>query len=130
MSSHSKNVRSQLLYSFLIQVFTFTIQVASIVLLWRNNLHLLLAVLIEFFILVFFWHDQFDLSLFLIISVLGSFAEVVFVHFGVWTYSNPSSLGIPIWFPFAFGTSGLIGGRMARTIVNLFKRKDHQKPNN
>ncbi|MCR4406392.1 MAG: hypothetical protein NUW24_05650 [Anaerolineae bacterium] len=40
----------------------------------------------------------------------------------MWRYSNPTFLGIPLWFPWAFGTTGLIGARLARTIAGLWER--------
>jgi hypothetical protein len=68
------------------------------------------------------WYDRLDLSFLLVIAVLGSLAEAVFVHFGVWYYANPTFLGVPLWFPFAFGTTGLIGGRLARTLTGIWEK--------
>ncbi len=59
---------------------------------------------------------------FLIIGVLGTMAEAVFVQFGVWTYANPTFLGVPLWFPVAFGTTGLIGSRLAQTLTAMCDR--------
>jgi len=63
------------------------------------------------------WHDRYDRSSFVIVAVFGTRAEVFFVHYGVWEYSHPAILGIPIWFPVAFGTSALIGARLIRTVT-------------
>jgi hypothetical protein len=98
----------------------FSMIVASVSLLWRNNLLLFVVVLAECLVALALWHDRLDLSFFLIIAVLGSLAEAVFVHFGVWYYANPTFLDIPLWFPLAFGTTGLIGGRLARTITGMW----------
>jgi hypothetical protein len=46
-------------------------------------------------------------------------AEVVFVRFGVWQYANPSCLGVPIWFPIAFGLARLVGQRLSVTIMAM-----------
>ena len=51
----------------------------------------------------------------------GSLAEAVFVHFGVWHYTNPTLLGVPLWFPLAFGTAALIGERLVRTITEMWE---------
>lgn len=40
---------------------------------------------------------------------------------GVWRYTNPTLLGIPLWFPLAFGTAALIGERLIRTITEIWK---------
>ena len=98
------------------ETFAFSLLTASIVLLWRDNLLLFTVVLAECLLMLGLWHDRYDLCFFLVIAVLGSLAEVVFVHFGVWHYANPTLLGVPLWFPLSFGTSALIGERLIRTI--------------
>lgn len=98
----------------------FSLLVASVSLLWRNNLFLFVVALVECLTGLTLWHDRLDLSFLLIIGGLGSLAEAVFVHFGVWHYANPTFLGVPLWFPLAFGTTGLIGGRLARTITAMW----------
>lgn len=60
-------------------------------------------------------HDRYDRWSFFVVAVFGTCAEVFFVHYGVWHYENPTVLGIPVWFPVAFGTSALIGERLIRT---------------
>jgi len=99
----------------------FTLLIASVVLLWRDNRILFLVTLAECLAALALWHDRFDLCFFLIIGGLGSVAEAVFVQAGVWRYANPTLLGIPLWFPCAFGTTGLIGGRMAHTLSALWE---------
>jgi hypothetical protein len=99
----------------------FSVLVASVSLLWRNNVLLFVVALVECLAGLVLWHDRLDLGFFLVIAVLGSLAEAVFVQFGVWYYANPTFLGIPLWFPFAFGTTGLIGGRLARTITKMWE---------
>ncbi|MBC7251765.1 MAG: hypothetical protein H5T62_15995 [Anaerolineae bacterium] len=115
----AKQVRHELL----LELVAFSILVTSVVLLWRNNPLLLSVMVVECLVALLFWHDPLDVSFFLIIAVLGSLAELVFVRFGVWRYSNPTFLGIPLWFPWAFGTTGLIGARLARTMVGLWEQR-------
>lgn len=115
----------QLLTELLLELGAFVLLVTSVVLLWPNNLLLLIVACLECIIALAFWHERRDLSFFLVIAVLGSTAEAVFVRFGVWRYTNPTALGIPIWFPLAFGTTGLIGGRLARTMVGIW---EHANP--
>ena len=102
------------------ELVTFSILVASIVLLWRNNPILFLVMLIECPAVLALWHERHDLSMFLVLAVLGTLAEAVFVYFGVWQYANPTFWGIPLWFPLSFGTAGLIGQRLARTITAMW----------
>jgi hypothetical protein len=114
---HSK----QLWIELVMELAAFSVLVASVTLLWRNNLLLFIFALVECMVALALWHNRFDLTFFLIIAVLGSLAEAVFVRFGVWRYANPTFLGMPIWFPLAFGTTGLIGGRLAQTITALWE---------
>jgi len=96
--------------------------IAAIVLLWRDNLHLLLAVLGIAAAVLALHHRKRDVIFFVVIAVLGSVAEGVFVHFGVWRYGNPSVLGIPMWFPVAFGTAGLLGARLVKSVSALWQQ--------
>ncbi len=114
---HSRQVWTDLVT----ELVAFSLLVASVSLLWRNNLLLFVVALVECLAGLALWHDRLDVSFFLIIAVLGSLAEAVFVHFGVWYYANPTLLGLPLWFPLAFGTTGLIGGRLARTITKMWE---------
>jgi hypothetical protein len=104
------------------EIAAFCVLVASVSLLWSNNLLLFTVALAECAAALRMWHDRHDVSFFLVIAVLGSVAEAVFVHFGVWRYTNPTLLGVPLWFPLAFGTTGLIGGRLARTITGMWEQ--------
>lgn len=90
---------------------------AVIVLLQQNNV-LVFTFLIGVASIVFaLWHDRYDRWSFLVVAILGTSAETYFVHFGVWSYANPTVFGIPLWFPVAFGTSAVIGERLIRTIT-------------
>jgi len=106
----------------MVELAAFSLLVTSVALLWKDNLLLFIIALLECLIALALWHTRFDLTFFLVISVLGSLAEAVFVHFGVWVYANPSFLGVPLWFPLAFGTTGLIGARLAQTLTGLWDR--------
>ena len=102
----------------------FSLLIASIGLLWRDNLVLLLVLLVESLAALGLWHDRYDLRVFVIVGVLGSMAEAVFVRFGVWQYANPTLLGVPLWFPFAFGTCALIGKRLVCAITAMWERTE------
>jgi uncharacterized membrane protein YoaT (DUF817 family) len=109
-----------LLKELLMALAAFLVLSASVALLWRDNGLLLIVALVECLMALSLWHNRLDVSFFLIIAVLGSLVEVVFVRSGVWHYANPTLLGVPLWVPFAFGTTGLIGGRMAQTLTGLW----------
>ena len=107
--------------SLAVQAAAFAYMAVCVSLLWKNNLLLLGAMSAECVVVLGLWHDRLDLSFFLVIGVLGTLAELLFVHSGAWQYANPTVLGMPVWFPVAFGTTGLIGGRMARTLAALWE---------
>jgi hypothetical protein len=118
---HSKR-RKQLWNEFIGQAAAFSLMAVSIALLWRDNPLLFIVVLVEGLAALGLWHDRYDLGFFLVIGVLGSLAEAWFVRFGVWRYGNPTFLGLPLWFPVAFGTAALIGGRLVRTITAIWEQ--------
>ena len=113
---------NQLWTELVVELAAFSILVASVGLLWRNNLLLFAIMLVECLAALWLWHDRYDVSFFLIIAVLGTLAEAMLVHSGVWQYANPTLLGMPLWFPWAFGTTGLIGERLARTITAMWEK--------
>jgi uncharacterized membrane protein YoaT (DUF817 family) len=100
----------------------FVVLEGCVALLWRYNALLLAIAAGICAVALARWHSRFDICFFLIIGVLGSLAEIVFVLCGGWEYANPSLLGVPIWFPLAFGTTGLIGGRLARTLTSIWDK--------
>jgi uncharacterized membrane protein YoaT (DUF817 family) len=91
---------------------------AVAIVLFQDSSALTLTVLLAIALVAFsLWHDQYDRWCFVVVAVFGTCAEVFFVHYGVWRYANPAFLGIPLWFPVAFGTSALIGERLIRTVT-------------
>jgi hypothetical protein len=111
----------RLRYALFTELAAFSVLVLCVSVLWRNNLILFFVALVQGAFVLWLWHDRFDLSMLFVIGGLGSIAEAVFVQFGVWHYANPAFFGIPLWFPLSFGTAGLIGGRLARTLVEIWE---------
>ena len=106
-----------------VQSGTFCLLVTSIVLFWRNNALLSALVAAECVMALTLWHERHDVSFFLILAVFGTLAEMAFTHSGVWQYANPTFLGIPLWFPLAFGTAGLAGQRLARSAAKAWEAR-------
>ena len=99
------------------EVILFSLLSFAIVLLQSSSTLALIALLTIAIATLGLWHDRYDRWTFIIVAVFGTCAEVFFVHYGVWEYSHPAILGIPIWFPVAFGTAALIGARLIRTVM-------------
>jgi hypothetical protein len=124
MIADSRRLWRQLLLALM----PFAVLVLAVSALWRNNLVLTLLMIVELGIVLGIWHDRRDLSFLLVIGGMGSLAEAAFVRAGAWHYANPSFLGIPAWFPFAFGTAGLCGGRIARSVAALWEAWSASRP--
>jgi hypothetical protein len=103
-----------------LELIAFGILVTSVSLLWSRNTILFFVAFAECVIGLALWHRRLEVSFFLIIGLLGSLAEIIFVRAGVWQYANPTFLGLPLWFPLAFGTTGLIGARLAGTLTEIW----------
>ena len=111
-------------HEFLTAVGAFSLLTVFIISLWLQPLTLLIVALL------LLWHDRYDVGAFLVVATLGSLAEVVFVASGVWTYARPTWLGIPLWFPVAFGTAALIGQRFVRALIatwDQFRLSRHRR---
>lgn len=100
----------------------------TIVLLWRQNALLLFAALIEALAALWLWHEQYDKVFFVVLAVVSTLAEIVFVQYRVWRYANPTLFGIPIWFPVAFGTAGLAFERLATSLAMLWGQRTGAQP--
>jgi hypothetical protein len=88
---------------------------------------LALVMLVEGGVALTFWHDVHDLSFLLVIGGMGSVAEAFFVRSGAWQYANPSLFGVPLWFPIAFGTAGLIGRRLSCTFAAIWNELSQRR---
>ena len=131
VQGESYNTMRRVWFELVIEVIAFCVLAVAIVFLWRQNGLLLLAMIGITLAVLFLWHRRRDVFFFVIIAVLGSIAEAVFVHFDVWRYANPSVFGVPIWFPLAFGSAALIGLRLVSTVCTIWEivaTTRHAKP--
>ncbi len=115
------------LFDVFLLVAAFALLQGTIILLYNRNPLLFALVLIQAAVALRLWHEPHDVVFFVVIAVLGSAAEAVFVHFDVWHYANPTALGVPLWFPVAFGLAALIGQRIARAILALWRELESRR---
>jgi len=54
------------------------------------------------------WHSRGDVRIFLIGLFFGCSIEIAGVALGVWMYTDPTFLGIPLWLPAAWGISAVV----------------------
>lgn len=88
-------------------VVSMAVTVMLMALLWHNNVLLTLFTAGYAAFLLSLWHKVEDLLCFVFVLIVGTASEIISVYFGVWTYNNPTFLGIPIWLPFTWGIAAL-----------------------
>jgi hypothetical protein len=86
-----------------IKTFIFVAAVASVSLLYHNNI-LLTLILLGLFVLVLRGKlRRYDLLFFFAGAAVCALGEVICVVSGAWTYNNPSFWQVPLWLPVAWG---------------------------
>ena len=102
-----KNVTRTLLF----YAFCTIAGVASLCLFYQNNLLLTVLLLAGGIFLIGTGRKKQQTLLFFIAGgLIGVISEIAIVHFGVWSYSHPTFLGVPLWLPLAWGI-GFVGIR-------------------
>jgi hypothetical protein len=106
----------------LLEAAIFAYGVAAAALFYGNNLLVLVLMLLGWLLGVLFWHKRHDVYFFLSGVLVGVVVELTCVHFGTWSYANPTVLGIPIWLPLAWGLFTMLIKRIAETFVTIESR--------
>ena len=83
---------------------------------YTDNLLLFFLFLIILMIVMRFWFKKRDIHFFLIGAIIGTIGEIICTNFGVWKYTNPTFLGIPIWLPLAWGLASVLIKRIVETL--------------
>lgn len=87
--------------------------------LWRNNLLVASILVILWAISIKYWHTKADNVLFVLAFFGGSLAEINAVQLGIWSYSNPTIFGIPLWLPLVWGETVVVTKRIADILSQL-----------
>ena len=111
----SKKVKKELCF----EIFWLVVGILLAIFLFKNNLLFTFVFLFIFVISVIFFRIKRDITYFILGVVIGTFGEIICVHFGVWSYSNPSFLGIPMWLPLAWGFATTLIRRFAITFGRI-----------
>ncbi len=67
--------------------------------------------------------DNQDIFFAFTFAILGALLEIICVHFGIWKYSNPDILGIPLWLILLYSGFALFIKKTAEIIIELMGRK-------
>jgi len=97
-------------------IFWFVIFLA--VLSWRNNIVLTVILILAYWIRYYFWPNREDHVLYVGGALLGPIAEIIATKVGIWHYTLPTFLNIPLWLPFAWGFAAVLILRIALGFVN------------
>ena len=103
----------------LVEIILFLVIIVTVVLLWQNNILLFTVLLIECGITIKLWKKKHDIMYFLVGATLGPLLEIIFIRYGIWAYTHPTLLGIPMWLPLLWGFAAIVLSRIARTIRNI-----------
>jgi hypothetical protein len=103
----------------LVEIFLFLVIIFTVVLLWQNNILLFTALLIECGVTIKLWKKKHDIMYFIVGATLGPLLEIIFIYYGIWMYTKPTFLGIPMWLPLLWGFAAIVLSRIARTIRNI-----------
>jgi len=107
------------IFLLIILIFCIFVGLTLISFLYKYNF-ILTLVLAAISILVFLFNYKENDNLWFLFGLLfGALGEMYCISFGVWSYTNSSILGIPLWLPFAWGLSILV----IRRLVDILKRK-------
>ncbi|MBR9698952.1 DUF2878 family protein [Candidatus Woesearchaeota archaeon] len=112
-----RRIKKELFY----ELFIFVLCIFFIVLLWRQNIYLTLILIALYIAANRFWHKEHEYIFYIIGAILGPVAEIISISFGVWSYANPTFLGIPLWLPFIWGLAAVMITRIAETFVKITK---------
>lgn len=102
-----------------LEIFLFAGGIATIILFFNHNVLLTFLLLFIWSIGIKFWHKKHDVYFFVTGAIIGPSAEIICISFGVWQYTNPTFLGIPLWLPFAWGFATMVIKRISETFVKI-----------
>jgi hypothetical protein len=97
-------------------IFWFVIFLA--VLCWRSNVLLTVILILAYWVRYYFWPNREDHVLYVGGALLGPIAEIIATKAGIWHYTLPTFLNIPLWLPFAWGFAAVLIMRIALGFVN------------
>ncbi len=96
-------------------LFIFFFLIFLVILVWRNNTAVTAIVIAGYALRSVLWPNREDHIIFAAGAVLGSSAEIIATRVGIWAYTFPTFLNIPVWLPFAWGFVSVLIVRIAQS---------------
>jgi len=95
----------------------FWLVVLLVVITWRHNV-VVTAILIAAYLARYrFWPNREDHIFYVAGAIIGPAAEIIATHAGIWSYTLPTFLRIPVWLPFAWGFAVVLIIRIGQAFV-------------
>ncbi|MGB4223795.1 MAG: hypothetical protein WBJ54_08265 [Syntrophorhabdus sp.] len=94
-------------------LFIFWFVIFLVVLCWTNNILVTAILIASYGVRYYFWPNKEDHVLYIGGAILGPIAEVIATKVGIWQYTLPTFLNIPLWLPFAWGLAAVLIIRIA-----------------
>ncbi len=107
----------------LFEIGIYLLSVLIVSFLWRDNTTTIVILAALWIVAMIFWHDQRDLMIFIVAAIAGPLGEIIAIRFGVWSYANPTFLGIPLWLPLLWGFFAMMLSKVATTIKYVEKKR-------
>jgi hypothetical protein len=101
------------------EIVLFSVGIAAISLFYKNNILLTFLLIVAWLVGIKFWHKKHDVYFFISGAIIGPVGEIICIYFGVWQYTNPTFLGIPLWLPFAWGFATMLIKRIGETFLKV-----------
>ena len=98
-------------------LFIFWFVIFLVVLCWTNNILVTAILIAAYGVRYYFWPNNEDHILYIGGAILGPIAEIIATKVGIWHYTIPTFLNIPLWLPFAWGFAAVLIIRIALAFV-------------
>ncbi len=98
-------------------LFIFWFVIFLVVLCWTNNILVTAILIAAYGVRYYFGPNKEDHILYIGGAILGPIAEIIATKVGIWHYTIPTFLNIPLWLPFAWGFAAVLIIRIALAFV-------------
>jgi len=98
-------------------LFIFWFVIFLVVLCWTNNILVTAILIAAYGVRYYFCPNKEDHILYIGGAILGPIAEIIATKVGIWHYTIPTFLNIPLWLPFAWGFAAVLIIRIALAFV-------------
>lgn len=88
-------------------------------LLWKDNFLVAAMLAVLWAICIRYWHTKEDNILFVMGGFAGPILEATAVNLGIWSYTNPNFLGIPLWLPLIWAETLVAAKRVANILLQF-----------